>query len=121
VFFEGSFDFAQDDRMSQPIIQALGLTVGVEGFRIFQRFSFQRVSVSKKISQAVDDLMADFFHLAPFGGITRIRFKGFVYDVSATTAPPLSSIYIVRQEYGPAGRRSTVVLVTPRFCPFGHR
>jgi len=27
--------------------------------------------------------------LAPFGGITRIRFKGFVYDVSAIWAPPL--------------------------------
>jgi hypothetical protein len=25
----------------------------------------------------------------PFGGITRIRFKGFVYDVSAKAAPPL--------------------------------
>jgi hypothetical protein len=24
----------------------------------------------------------------PFGGITRIRFKGFVYDVSAHPAPP---------------------------------
>ena len=28
--------------------------------------------------------------LAPFGGITRIRFKGFVQDVSAVSAPPLS-------------------------------
>ncbi len=28
--------------------------------------------------------------LAPFGGITRIRFKGFVQDVSASSAPPLS-------------------------------
>jgi hypothetical protein len=28
--------------------------------------------------------MAD---LAPFGGITRIRFKGFVYDVSALRLP----------------------------------
>ena len=27
--------------------------------------------------------------LAPFGGITRIRFKGFVQDVSAVSAPPL--------------------------------
>ncbi len=27
--------------------------------------------------------------LAPFGGITRIRFKGFVQDVSANSAPPL--------------------------------
>lgn len=27
--------------------------------------------------------------LAPFGGITRIRFKGFVQDVSAVLAPPL--------------------------------
>jgi hypothetical protein len=27
--------------------------------------------------------------LAPFVGITRIRFKGFVYDVSAIAAPPL--------------------------------
>jgi hypothetical protein len=26
-------------------------------------------------------------HLAPFGGITRIRFKGFVYDVSAIRLP----------------------------------
>jgi hypothetical protein len=25
--------------------------------------------------------------LAPFGGITRIRFKGFVYDVSAIRLP----------------------------------
>jgi len=29
--------------------------------------------------------------LAPFGGITRIRFKGFVQDVSANSAPPLLS------------------------------
>jgi hypothetical protein len=29
------------------------------------------------------------FGLAPFGGITRIRFKGFVQDVSAVSAPPL--------------------------------
>jgi hypothetical protein len=29
-------------------------------------------------------------YLAPFGGITRIRFKGFVQDVSANSAPPLS-------------------------------
>jgi hypothetical protein len=28
-------------------------------------------------------------YLAPFGGITRIRFKGFVQDVSAVSAPPL--------------------------------
>ena len=28
-------------------------------------------------------------YLAPFGGITRIRFKGFVQDVSAMSAPPL--------------------------------
>ena len=28
-------------------------------------------------------------YLAPFGGITRIRFKGFVQDVSASSAPPL--------------------------------
>jgi hypothetical protein len=28
-------------------------------------------------------------YLAPFGGITRIRFKGFVQDVSAVLAPPL--------------------------------
>jgi len=28
-------------------------------------------------------------YLAPFGGITRIRFKGFVQDVSANSAPPL--------------------------------
>jgi hypothetical protein len=26
-------------------------------------------------------------NLAPFGGITRIRFKGFVYDVSAIRLP----------------------------------
>jgi hypothetical protein len=25
---------------------------------------------------------------SPFGGITRIRFKGFVQDVSAVAAPP---------------------------------
>ena len=30
-------------------------------------------------------------NLAPFGGITRIRFKGFVQDVSAVSAPPLSN------------------------------
>ncbi len=30
-------------------------------------------------------------YLAPFGGITRIRFKGFVQDVSAVSAPPLCS------------------------------
>jgi hypothetical protein len=30
-------------------------------------------------------------YLAPFGGITRIRFKGFVQDVSAVSAPPLFS------------------------------
>jgi hypothetical protein len=30
-------------------------------------------------------------YLAPFGGITRIRFKGFVQDVSAVLAPPLFS------------------------------
>jgi hypothetical protein len=30
-------------------------------------------------------------YLAPFGGITRIRFKGFVQDVSAVLAPPLLS------------------------------
>jgi hypothetical protein len=30
----------------------------------------------------------------PFGGITRIRFKGFVYDVSAKAAPPLYALYI---------------------------
>jgi hypothetical protein len=30
-------------------------------------------------------------NLAPFGGITRIRFKGFVQDVSAVSAPPLFS------------------------------
>jgi hypothetical protein len=29
-------------------------------------------------------------HLAPFGGITRIRFKGFVYDVSANGAPAVN-------------------------------
>jgi hypothetical protein len=29
------------------------------------------------------------YYLAPFGGITRIRFKGFVQDVSAVSAPPL--------------------------------
>jgi hypothetical protein len=36
--------------------------------------------------------MAEISHsyLAPFGGITRIRFKGFVQDVSAVSAPPLS-------------------------------
>ena len=35
--------------------------------------------------------MADksYCDLAPFGGITRIRFKGFVQDVSAVSAPPL--------------------------------
>ena len=31
-----------------------------------------------------------YLYLAPFGGITRIRFKGFVQDVSANSAPPLS-------------------------------
>ena len=30
-------------------------------------------------------------YLAPFDGITRIRFKGFVQDVSAVLAPPLFS------------------------------
>jgi hypothetical protein len=37
--------------------------------------------------------MADqsYFYLAPFDGITRIRFKGFVQDVSAVSAPPLLS------------------------------
>jgi len=30
-----------------------------------------------------------YLYLAPFGGITRIRFKGFVQDVSAMSAPPL--------------------------------
>jgi hypothetical protein len=30
--------------------------------------------------------------LAPFGGITRIRFKGFVQDVSAVSAPPLFAL-----------------------------
>ena len=36
--------------------------------------------------------MADqsYSYLAPFGGITRIRFKGFVQDVSANLAPPQS-------------------------------
>ena len=33
--------------------------------------------------------MAEMSDLAPFGGITRIRFKGFVQDVSAVSAPPL--------------------------------
>ena len=33
--------------------------------------------------------MAEKSYLAPFGGITRIRFKGFVQDVSAVSAPPL--------------------------------
>ena len=33
--------------------------------------------------------MAETF-LAPFGGITRIRFKGFVYDVSAIRLPRTS-------------------------------
>jgi hypothetical protein len=31
-------------------------------------------------------------YLAPFGGITRIRFKGFVQDVSAVSAPPLLAL-----------------------------
>ena len=31
-------------------------------------------------------------YLAPFGGITRIRFKGFVQDVSAMSAPPLLAL-----------------------------
>jgi len=33
-----------------------------------------------------------YFDLAPFGGITRIRFKGFVQDVSAVSAPPLLAL-----------------------------
>ena len=32
--------------------------------------------------------------LAPFGGITRIRFKGFVYDVSAIRLPR-NQLYII--------------------------
>ena len=32
---------------------------------------------------------ANLNYLAPFGGITRIRFKGFVQDVSSNAAPPL--------------------------------
>ena len=35
----------------------------------------------------------------PFGGITRIRFKGFVYDVSAIRLPRF-----LRQEYDREGR-----------------
>ena len=35
-------------------------------------------------------LKKSYRYLAPFGGITRIRFKGFVQDVSAVSAPPLS-------------------------------
>jgi hypothetical protein len=33
-----------------------------------------------------------YYYLAPFGGITRIRFKGFVQDVSAVSAPPLLTL-----------------------------
>jgi len=35
--------------------------------------------------------------LAPFGGITRIRFKGFVYDVSAIWLPRFY-LYILKAE-----------------------
>jgi hypothetical protein len=33
--------------------------------------------------------LGPYYYLAPFDGITRIRFKGFVQDVSANSAPPL--------------------------------
>ena len=42
-------------------------------------------------------------YLAPFGGITRIRFKGFVQDVSAVSAPPLC------WRYAKGGRRKAKV------------
>jgi hypothetical protein len=39
----------------------------------------------------------------PFGGITRIRFKGFVYDVSAIRLPRS----YIKSRIGPAGAKST--------------
>ena len=43
--------------------------------------------MAEKLAVRLRTLLSD---LAPFGGITRIRFKGFVQDVSANSAPPLS-------------------------------
>jgi hypothetical protein len=58
-----SFDFAQDD--------------------ILKRVEMKRPCAGKRMAEK------SYRYLAPFGGITRIRFKGFVQDVSAVSAPPL--------------------------------
>jgi hypothetical protein len=50
--------------------------------------------MGKTKSHAREKRMAEksYLYLAPFGGITRIRFKGFVQDVSAVSAPPLLAL-----------------------------
>jgi hypothetical protein len=54
-------------------------------------FFFSCVSAFKNKKPCAGKRMAEksYCDLAPFGGITRIRFKGFVQDVSAVSAPPL--------------------------------
>src|ERR1700730_4135221 len=59
-----SFDFAQDD--------------------ILKRVEMKKPCAGKRMADQ------SYSYLAPFGGITRIRFKGFVQDVSANLAPPQS-------------------------------
>jgi len=43
----------------------------------------------KRMAEKLEVRLRTYRYLAPFGGITRIRFKGFVQDVSAISAPPL--------------------------------
>jgi hypothetical protein len=61
-----SFDFAQDD--------------------ILKKVEMKRPCAGKRMAEK------SYRYLAPFGGITRIRFKGFVQDVSAVSAPPLLAL-----------------------------
>ena len=81
--------------------------VAVQRLRLFQRFSFQRLSVSKKISQAVDDLMAVFFLLPsaalPASGSRGLRSPAYRHQTLSHAAPPLYSIYIHAQNKAETG------------------
>jgi hypothetical protein len=43
-------------------------------------------------------------HGPPFGGITRIRFKGFVYDVSAIRLPRIN-LFQTKTDFSEVNRR----------------
>jgi len=63
----------------------IGIISWALGFRIrlFVCFTTKKAMRGKRMAEKSN------CYLAPFGGITRIRFKGFVQDVSAVSAPPL--------------------------------